>query len=346
MEQTTAQQAAATAGRNSSEDDDRPSSLIIIFDMNRTGWAATVAAGGPSPQEVAESLLTFIRAFFLLHGANSITVLAAHAGGSEILYQSQSLKKNNATQSTGREVGALEMDYVDGEIHAAIVGLAQRIAHENSVVDKVIDEASVLSSAFAMAACMCNRLVSDKLRQSIPRVFCIVSGTQLPGQYIPIMNSVFSFQKAGVLVDSLVVSPQDCSLLQQASDITHGVYLRPSLSNLEGGALVQWLLSVFLSDRAVRYQDATMQKPLLRLPRPLHVDYRSSCFKSGEPVDVGFVCSVCLSIFKDAVFVCPTCESKIQQDRPAAASSAPSKKRKTIPPKKPPSASGSAKSGE
>eukprot|EP00961_Rhodomonas_salina_P164201 2211797-Rhodomonas_salina.2 len=52
MEQTTAQQAAATAGRNSSEDDDRPSSLIIIFDMNRTGWAATVAAGGPSPQEV------------------------------------------------------------------------------------------------------------------------------------------------------------------------------------------------------------------------------------------------------------------------------------------------------
>eukprot|EP00293_Proteomonas_sulcata_P014470 CAMPEP_0184309538 /NCGR_PEP_ID=MMETSP1049-20130417/17667_1 /TAXON_ID=77928 /ORGANISM="Proteomonas sulcata, Strain CCMP704" /LENGTH=150 /DNA_ID=CAMNT_0026622429 /DNA_START=104 /DNA_END=556 /DNA_ORIENTATION=+ len=149
------------------------------------------------------------------------------------------------------------------------------------------------------------------------------------------MNSVFSFQKIMVMVDSLVISDQDCGLLQQACDITHGVYLRPELDTIGqtgDGALLQWMLSVYLSDKFTRLRDAEKgwSEPLLRLPKSTHVDYRSSCFKTARPLDVGFVCSVCLSIFAEAVFVCPTCESKIAMARgPTAA-----KKRKATAPAK------------
>jgi len=193
----------------------------------------------------------------------------------------------------------------------------------------------MVSSAFAMASCMCNRIVATPLAPCLPRVLAVVAGTDLPSQYIPIMNCIFSFQKHDVVVDALVLAPQDCGLLEQAADITHGVYFRPELPSLQPGALQQWLLTLFLADRSVRFSGPSNDGPaagepgdaatLLRLPKAKNVDYRSSCFKTGNPVDVGFVCSVCLSIFATECFVCPTCDTKMARDRPAPG---PAKKRK------------------
>ena len=59
----------------------------------------------------------------------------------------------------------------------------------------------MVSSAFALAACRCNRVLSSKAANPpIPRVLCVVPFSDVPGQYIAMMNSIFSFQKAGVLV--------------------------------------------------------------------------------------------------------------------------------------------------
>ena len=69
-------------------EDDPPSALIIVFDMTQAGWERSAQANGPSAVEAAESLLTFVRAFFLLHGGNSVVVIATHPHGSEYLYQS------------------------------------------------------------------------------------------------------------------------------------------------------------------------------------------------------------------------------------------------------------------
>ena len=53
--------------------------------------------------------------------------------------------------------------------------------------------------------------------------------------------------------------------------------LKPSL-------LLQW---IFLPEPAIRSK--------LALPPPVKVDYRAACFCHRELIDIGYVCSVCLS---------------------------------------------------
>ncbi|KAJ1473001.1 hypothetical protein T484DRAFT_1838008, partial [Baffinella frigidus] len=160
-------------------------------------WAKSVAAGGPSAPDVTESLLVFIRAFFLLHGGNQVTVIAAHPGGGEILYQSPRAIGGSAPEGAGKKGGVLEMDSFDRTLHSAIVALAKRIAStlemessDRTLLSAIVALAtriasgsggaggtgvSMVSSAFAMASCMCNRIVATPLAPCLPRVLAVVA---------------------------------------------------------------------------------------------------------------------------------------------------------------------------
>lgn len=96
------------------------------------------------------------------------------------------------------------------------------------------------------------------------------------------MNVFFTAQKLGIVIDVCALD-KSLSLLQQGCDITGGQYLR--LTQLEG--LLQYLLWVFLPDPKTRQ--------MLVLPAPTKVDYRAACFCHRELIDIGYVCSVCLS---------------------------------------------------
>ena len=67
-------------------------------------------------------------------------------------------------------------------------------------------------------------------------------------------------------------------------------------------ALVQSLLQVFTAD--------TETRKLLQLPKPAAVDFKASCFCHKRPIDMGYVCSVCLSIFCQPCRECSTCSTK------------------------------------
>jgi len=99
-------------------------------------------------------------------------------------------------------------------------------------------------------------------------------------------------------VDSCVLSQQDSSFLQQASHLTGGIYLKPQ----HIGGLLQYLLGSFLADQNIR--------KFLNLPTLTRVDYRASCFCHKRAIDMGYVCSVCLSIFCTFKAVCSTCGEK------------------------------------
>ena len=49
------------------------------------------------------------------------------------------------------------------------------------------------------------------------------------------------------------------------------------------------------------------------------VDYRAACFCHRELVDVGFVCSVCLSVFCKFSPICSTCEAVFKVKPPGSA---------------------------
>eukprot|EP00834_Sanchytrium_tribonematis_P006041 NODE_413_length_7912_cov_0.917061.p6 type:complete len:213 gc:universal NODE_413_length_7912_cov_0.917061:1004-1642(+) len=108
-------------------------------------------------------------------------------------------------------------------------------------------------------------------------------------QYISMMNCIFSSQKLNVSIDSIVLTPS--IYLQQAAFITNGLYLE--VEELE---ILQKLLECipFKSSRRLR-----MTK----------VDFRATCFCHRKTIDIGYVCSVCLSIFCEQCKECKTCKT-------------------------------------
>ncbi|KAI5706578.1 hypothetical protein M8J75_009512 [Diaphorina citri] len=134
--------------------------------------------------------------------------------------------------------------------------------------------------------------LGDKMNSRI----LIITGCGNSGdQYIPCMNTFFTAQKQNVTIDVCSLQ-KEITLLQQACDITNGVFLKlPQLSSL-----LQYLLWVFLPDPTVRKK--------LVVPPPVSVDYRPFCFCHHELIDIGFVCSVCLAIYCKLSPICTTCE--------------------------------------
>jgi transcription initiation factor TFIIH subunit 3 len=114
----------------------------------------------------------------------------------------------------------------------------------------------------------------------------------LAHQYIPIMNAIFACQRLSIPIDICQIpTPNAPSVstvfLQQASDATKGIYI--PLSKATSRGLLQFLMMAFLPTQSSRIH--------LVLPTRIDVDFRAACFCHRNVVDVGFVCSICLSIF-------------------------------------------------
>jgi len=100
------------------------------------------------------------------------------------------------------------------------------------------------------------------------------------------MNSIFACQRLHIPIDICKLIG-DAVFLQQASDATRGVYV--PIAHPAG--FLQYLMLAFLPDQRSRRH--------LVLPTRVDVDFRAACFCHRKIVDVGFVCSICLSIFCD-----------------------------------------------
>lgn len=130
----------------------------------------------------------------------------------------------------------------------------------------------------------------------IPRMFVLTGSEESASQYMTYMNVFFTAQKEKIMIDVCSLD-KSLNLLQQGCDITGGQYLK--LMNLD--SLLQYLLWAFLPDLYTRTK--------LILPPVGKIDYRSACFCHRELVNMGYVCSVCLSIFCKFTPICTTCHT-------------------------------------
>ncbi|XP_010082753.1 PREDICTED: general transcription factor IIH subunit 3 isoform X1 [Pterocles gutturalis] len=164
---------------------------------------------------------------------------------------------------------------------------------------------TLLAGSLAKALCFINKMSKEvKANQEIKsRILVIKAAEDSALQYMNFMNVIFAAQKQSVLIDACVLDT-DSGLLQQACDITGGIYLKvPHMPSL-----LQYLLWVFLPDQEQRSQ--------LVLPPPVHVDYRAACFCHRNLIEIGYVCSVCLSIFCNFSPICSTCETAFKISLP------------------------------
>lgn len=175
--------------------------------------------------------------------------------------------------------------------------------------------------------------------QSRILIITLSPSTDLAHQYIPIMNSIFACQRLQVPIDVLQLplgSEQDKQrgersstvFLQQASDATKGIFIaaklspqpdsfsKPPTSNgaSHDGPLARYSMLTYLLTSLLPTPSSRVH---LITPTRVDVDFRAACFCHRDVISLGFVCSICLSIFCDKSLEvlstdgCITCGSKL-----------------------------------
>ncbi|KAK2077857.1 hypothetical protein QBZ16_003725 [Prototheca wickerhamii] len=138
----------------------------------------------------------------------------------------------------------------------------------------------------------------SRLRQgaNIPtRILCLLASPDASAQYIALMNCIFAAQRNDIVLDCCKIGMDEARFAQQAAALTGGTYLRVA----EPAALLQYLLMVF--------EAGSKTRALLRPPQSSGEEGGTTCMCHRQPIMIGQVCSVCLSVFCKPVPVCLTC---------------------------------------
>ncbi|ORY08434.1 Tfb4-domain-containing protein, partial [Basidiobolus meristosporus CBS 931.73] len=242
---------------------DDPSLLVIVLDTNPFSWSKSENSTSPLSFNSAQNhLLIFIHAYLSLKPDNRIAVVASHLGASRFIYpteKTESVVQSEETSSSSKDANVYQrFKSIDKQISRNLKKLID--SPESSTKPPLYSQgASAISGAFSMALCYINRMIKrDDLGRIKPRLLVLSVSTDSPYQYIPIMNCIFSAQKA----------------------------------------------FTFLPDKYVR--------TYFCLPGRDQVDFRAACFCHKKVIDVGYVCSVCLSIFCGFAPVCSTCRLELE----------------------------------
>ncbi|CAB1319802.1 unnamed protein product [Coregonus sp. 'balchen'] len=259
--------------------EDEVSLLVIVVDVNPIWWGQQA---NREPQftlsKCLDAVMVMGNSHLVMTRTNKLAIIASHCQESHFLYPCKLWKSGDGhgddNASTSGD-GKYELLSVANELIAEeIKNLMSRTEVKGNQTD------TLLAGSLAKALCYIHRVAKELEagQEMKSRILVIKAAEDCALQYMNFMNVIFAAQK-------------------QACDITGGLYLKiPQKS-----ALAQYLLWVFLPDSDQRSQ--------LVLPPPVHVDYRAACFCHRNLIEIGYVCSVCLSIFCNFSPICTTCET-------------------------------------
>ncbi|XP_055386299.1 general transcription factor IIH subunit 3 [Condylostylus longicornis] len=277
------------------EDTKSISLLVIILDTNPS--QRIIRQNPHHLTQCLDSIVAFGNAHLMQKAQNKLAVLACHHHATEYLYPMPG-KPLEIRQTDGQyELFTL----VEKTIKMNLAKIINTVPKINTPCE------SLLAGSVAMALCYIARINRTKQPgvKLNSRILVLTGSNECASQYMAYMNTFFTAQKQGVVLDVCALD-KSLSLLQQGCDITGGQYLR--LPILDG--LLQYLLWVFLSEPQTRSK--------LVLPPKTKVDYRAACFCHRELIDIGYVCSVCLSIFCKFSPICTTCHTVFKNPAPLA----------------------------
>ncbi|CAN1134549.1 General transcription and DNA repair factor IIH subunit TFB4 [Linum perenne] len=287
---------SAMTTRPSQQTSDDVSLVVVLVDINPFFWSTSPSL---SLHQFLSHVLAFLNSVVLLNQLNQIVVIATGHNSCDYVYDS-SLDSDQLLSGNGESPA----------FYTVLLQRLEEFVSKDENLGKQEDSpekrtSSLLSGSLSMALCYIQRVFRSGPLHPQPRILCLQGSPDGSEQYVSVMNAIFSAQRSMVPIDCCYVGSHNSAFLQQASYITGGVYVKPQ--HLDG--LFQYLVTVFAVDLHSR--------DFLQLPRPAGVDFRASCFCHKTTIDMGYVCSVCLSIFCKRHQKCSTCGSefpKAQQD--------------------------------
>lgn len=312
-----------------------PSLLTLILDTNPHAWNL-LAPSLPLSKALA-SLLVFLNAHLAINPANKVAVLASHIERAEWLYPTPDSKASTGgpvdDANKYRPFAALEraintnlnrlMDITEASSLASSTttmtagALTLALAHisKQTTSSTTASHAGTAQSGFnysdpnstAGGNDLTSTMAGGGSGQSgtaTSRVLIVSTSPDNSAQYIPLMNSIFAAQRLSIAIDVLTLASSS-TFLQQAADATGGLYMSLTTPETHAG-LLQYLMFAYLPDPSAR-------ELLVSPSGNSGVDFRAACFCHRRIVDIGFVCSICLSIFCEPVAdgTCLTCGSHL-----------------------------------
>ncbi|KAH8741727.1 hypothetical protein FG386_001301 [Cryptosporidium ryanae] len=205
---------------------------------------------------------------------------------------------------------------------------------KNKLIDKLSEYSSeislgdmLLSSVISKCLCKINQSRRNSFSKSVEDRIIVIDASKKDdyiSQYVSLLNAGFASQKLGVVVDILSVSREPSSLLSNFADICNGLNLNYKEAidsvSLEYGAkngnsgyfsvynkerndqgLTAFLIFHFLP--SIEARDETF----IRVNRTKQTGF-VVCFCHHDKIDIGYVCSSCLSIFC-SLFRAPICST-------------------------------------
>ncbi|CZR52167.1 related to basic transcription factor 2 (35 kd SU) [Phialocephala subalpina] len=295
-----------------------PSLLVLVLDTNPHAWAL-LSQTLPLSKAIA-NLLVFINAHLAFNNANQVAIVASHSHRAAWLYPRTPSTSDDVEMSDGsRNVDNANKYRPFALIEEAILTSLRELISTTTEADVGSTTTTQMAGALTLALSYINKATmsysgvsteskapptsletTDKPTGLQSRILVVSVSGDLAHQYIPIMNTTFAAQRLQIPIDILKLAG-DTVFLQQASDATKGIYMQ--LRNLQG--LLQYLMMAFLPDQVARKH--------LIAPTQEVVDFRAACFCHRKVVDIGFVCSICLSIFCSPPegAICLTCSTHL-----------------------------------
>nr|XP_051684842.1 general transcription factor IIH subunit 3 isoform X1 [Oryctolagus cuniculus] len=317
-------------------DEDELNLLVIIVDTNPIWWGKQALKESQfTLSKCIDAVMVLGNSHLFMNRSNKLAVVASHIQESRFLYPGKNGRvgdffgdpgnPSSEFNPSGSKDGKYELLTAANEV---IVEEIRDLMTKSDIKGQHTE--TLLAGSLAKALCYIHRMnkeVKDN-QEMKSRILVIKAAEDSALQYMNFMNVIFAAQKQvreslllhvchdegvsiisrlilgeNILIDACVLDT-DSGLLQQACDITGGLYLKvPQMPSL-----LQYLLWVFLPDQDQRSQ--------LILPPPVHVDYRAACFCHRNLIEIGYVCSVCLSIFCSFSPICTTCETAFKISLP------------------------------
>ncbi|GJQ11270.1 hypothetical protein GpartN1_g3061.t1 [Galdieria partita] len=246
-------------------------------------------------------LITFLHVFLVSNFANRIVVLVYNEYSVQVVYEDKSLKTLIDQPSSATflltEERQERLTLLDSEI---LKNVADFI--DSQSLNSLEEMGALLSASFSFALCYLHRRMLSETYEA--RILCLHGSSDVPKQYIGVMNSIFCAQHGGILIDVLNLHDEDSSLLQQAAHLTGGIYFKPKQS--DSMPLFNYLCNLYFPSREAR--------KYLKLPAMDSVDCSALCFESGKKIRMGYICSVCLATFGTKRRSCNICGAEFTEN--------------------------------
>ncbi|KAJ1950823.1 RNA polymerase II transcription factor B subunit 4, partial [Linderina macrospora] len=267
--------------------------LVVVLDTNTAAWERCPLQFDRALQQV----IIFLNAYLALKPENKLAVIATNKSECRYLYPTEFTDETTIPEMQVYE----QFRDVDTKVLTGVQKMIEGGSMSGNAPAGIEQGQSQVSRALSKALCYINRGTKASANKIWPRILVVSVADDAPREYIALMNTIFAAQKLGVLIDVCKVVGGDSVFLQQAAEITGGNYLKvDTQENRE--SLLQSLMFTCLADHFTR--------SMLYSPHNDLIDFRATCFCHKRVVDIGYVCSVCLSIFCKMAPVCSTCKTK------------------------------------